>query len=662
MGNLGDIFTGGFKAPKAGKVDLPERQFEDAMIQAGLDAPDDIIGDGRIHRFRTESAKGRSDKSGWYVLYSTGVPAGRFGCFRQGFDEKFVADMGREISQEERMAHIRLMEQAKKARDEEKAKAYDSAAKVVSEIWDGLSPANGDHPYLKNKGVGAHGVRVTGDGRLALPLYNTEGTLNSLQYIDSNGGKQFHPGGKASDSFWILGDPSNAKVCYVAEGFATAATIYQETGFACFISFSAGSLMATCRAAVDFSGSHKVVVVGDNDTSGTGQRKATEAGQALGIEVIIPPQEGDVNDYRVAGGDVRALLQPKNEEWLVQADDFCAQPSPIKWLVKGWLQDEALIMIHGPSGSGKTFLVLDMCCRIAGNVPEWSGKKVSHGNVVYLAGEGHHGLRGRIAAWKQHNSVEKLDMWLSKAGCDLNTPTGYSKVITSIKSLKEKPSIIVVDTLHRFLDGDENSSVDAKSMLDACAGLMAEFQCSVLLVHHTGVSGAAQSRARGSSAWRGALDIEINVAPSTPKKPIEVKQMKSKDAEEEKPLFFTLESVAIDGWFGEDENAVTSAVFEPANGPSAEDQAESATARRSFEGAWRASGKMKKDELPFVSRDDLKAHLASEGMSEDSIERTMRPGGKVIGSLLGDEMIQKRGNSGWIICSSEWFSVLNLIG
>jgi putative DNA primase/helicase len=94
------------------------------------------------------------------------------------------------------------------------------------------------------------------------------------------------------------------------------------------------------------------------------------------------------------------------------------------------------------------------------------------------------------------------------------------------------PEIIVVDTLHRFLDGDENSAADAKSMLDACAALINEFGASVILVHHTGVNAEAQHRARGSSAWRGALDVEISVVPG---ETIEIIQRKSKDAEEAAP-------------------------------------------------------------------------------------------------------------------------------
>jgi putative DNA primase/helicase len=59
---------------------LPEiaRSFQDAIAVAGLNPPQEIIGDGRLHRFATNGKAG--DKSGWYVLHTNGnVPAGAFG-------------------------------------------------------------------------------------------------------------------------------------------------------------------------------------------------------------------------------------------------------------------------------------------------------------------------------------------------------------------------------------------------------------------------------------------------------------------------------------------------------------------------------------------------------------------------------------------------------
>ena len=100
-------------------------------------------------------------------------------------------------------------------------------------------------------------------------------------------------------------------------------------------------------------------------------------------------------------------------------------------------------------------------------------------------------------------------------------------------------------------------------MLDACAAIMAEFRCTVILVHHTGVNAEAQHRARGSSAWRGALDIEISVVPGAV---IEVIQRKSKDAEEAEPLYVQLQPVALP-WTDEDGETVTSAVLVQAEKP-----------------------------------------------------------------------------------------------
>jgi len=199
--------------------------------------------------------------------------------------------------------------------------------------------------------------------------------------------------------------------------------------------------------------------------------------------------------------------------------------------------------------------------RIAGGFEEWQGLKVRNGPVVYLAGEGHHGLRARVAAWCHHYEADDIELWISKEGCNLNTEEGYAKVIAAIAALGINPWLIVVDTLHRFLLGDENKSVDAKTMLDACARLIAEYDCSVALVHHTGLSEDAQTRARGSSAWRGALDIEVSVVPSTDDKPIEIIQRKSKDAELAQPLNVMLKKVVIPNWYDEDGEPVNSAVI-----------------------------------------------------------------------------------------------------
>jgi hypothetical protein len=310
-------------------------------------------------------------------------------------------------------------------------------------------------------------------------------------------------------------------------------------------------------------------------------------------------------------------------------------------------------MVHGPSGGGKTFVVLDWSLTLAAGREIWRQARVKPGPVVYLAGEGHAGLRARIAAWKQHHGVERLDMWLSRDGLDLNTPDGYRRTAEAIRALTRRPVLIVVDTLHRFLAGDENSAQDAKSMLDACARLMTEFGCSVLLVHHTGVMEEAQHRARGSSAWRGALDIEISVVPAKGQDPIQIVQRKSKDAELTAPAYARLEQVPIAGWTDEDGQPVGSAVAVEADAPVERPKIDHALAgdRKRFENAWLASGSEDRDGAPYLSRSALIEYLvASKIMSKASAEQVVKPKaqGRLICNLLEASFIKEE-EHGWAV-------------
>ena len=664
MVDITDIF-GGPWTPSAPTTLPPDVQLRDAITASGLIPPRDILLDGKIHRFAsgTKGSPGHGDKPGWYIAFGDGIPAGRFGCWRSGLESTWRADVGRKLTQPEEMIHMRRMAEAKALRDAENAKKQEVAANTVETIWVECGPASPDHPYLIRKGIKTHGARVTGDGRLIVPLYDQAGSLSSLQYIDADGGKLYHSGAQTGSRFWQIGTNDEPGTLYVAEGFATAATIHEATNRPCIVAYSASNLVPVTGILREIHGATQdIVIVADHDASGVGQRYAEQASAKFGARMVMPPEPGDANDYAQAGNDLAAFLVPPKDDWLIPADDFCAQPAPISWLVKRWLQDKALIMVHGPSGGGKTFVVLDWCLRMAAGVQEWAGNRVRTGTVVYLAGEGHHGLRGRVAAWKVHQNAGPLSMWLSRDGCDLNTPAGYMRVVDNIRALPKRPNIIVVDTLHRFLLGDENSAQDAKTMLDACGALMGEFGCSVLLVHHTGVSDEAQHRARGSSAWRGALDIEISIVPGKDDHPMSIVQRKAKDSELAEPVYAELTSVTIPGWFDEDEQPVSSAVVSLTEAPVApKKESKVAALRKQFEAAWYASGAEDKDGLPYVSRSALKAKLVADGCTELTAEKKMKPGypDQLIGALIIAEIISPFAD-GWVISNKVDASALML--
>ena len=655
MSDLQSILGGPWSPPAPKHVDPPEVQLKDAMLGVGLKPPDVVHLDGKLHRFNSGTkGEGGHDKPGWYIVFSDGVPAGRFGCWRSGVELTWKAEIGRSLTTAEEMAQSRRLAEAKVQRDAEKAKTREVAAQTVELIWSEGSAAKTEHPYLAKKGIAPHGARVTGDSRLMVPLYDEDGALSTLQYIDADGKKLYHPGGQTGGMFNILGVMDDADTLYIAEGFATAATIQEVTGKPCAVAYSASNLVPVTGILKAAHPTLDICIVADHDASGVGLRYAEQASAKFGVRMVMPPVMGDANDYVQTGHDLALLLKPQvATDYLIPADSFSSQPAPISWLVKNWIQDQALVMVHGPSGGGKTFVTLDWMLHIAADKPNWLGHKVKGGNMVYLAGEGHHGLRSRIAAWKHKNKVSKLNMWVSKSGLDLNTSEGYLKVVESVRALKIKPNVITVDTLHRFMAGDENSAQDAKTMLDACAALMLEFSCTVILVHHTGVSEEAQHRARGSSAWRGALDIEISIVPSKPDKPMEIVQRKSKDAEMAQTVYVELESVAIPGWLDEDGEQVTSAVV--VQGEKPEGKPQGGDLFVDFEKAWWSSGAEDRGGAPYLTKSVMTEYAVVNGIAAypkstkiGSRRNLIGAPGTYINRMIDSGLIEAHEN-GWIV-------------
>lgn len=649
-GDLTGILGKDFKPPKQKKTlpsDPPDVQFKDAIANLGIEPPTHIVFDGKVHRF------GRK-KACWYIGYEGEICAGAFGDWRESSSTTWRQNIGRDLTTAEEMAHAARIREVKAESDRVRKLQSDAAKETAATIWEGASEASDEHPYLQAKQVKSHGLKVSGDGRLIVPIIDDSGEISSLQFIGADGGKKYQASGDIEGGFYVI--HGSGDMYYLAEGYATAATIHEQTGCTCYVGFTAGQLPAVAQRIKD----KPLTIIADNDESGTGERYARRAAELVGARVVMPPELGmDANDYWQEGHDLDALLALPESDWLVPADEFCSEPAPIRWLIKHHLQRDALIMVHGPSGGGKTFAVLDMCLHIASDKDNWCDNKVHGGSVVYLAGEGHHGLKGRIAAWKLFNRIKKLNMFLSKSGTDLNAPDGYQKTREAIASLPEKPVLIVVDTLHRFLLGDENSAQDAKTMLDACANLQREFGASVLLVHHTGVNDEAQHRARGSSAWRGALDIEISVVPGNEEKPIELIQRKSKDAEITAPLYMRLMSVELP-WQDEDGEPVSSAVISQDDSyqPEVKETKSVADARKSFQEAFVSVGDIL-DGKPYLTTSAWREFFTKthNGTTPDATRKAFQRTRK---ALIDSQIVVEKG-AGFEVVEPVFCSTLSVL-
>jgi phage/plasmid primase-like uncharacterized protein len=674
MADLVSIFGGPFTLAIKQEAPPIEHQIADAMQAAGLTPPHPIVIDGKLHRFRagTKGQGGHGDKSGWYVIYPDGIPAGKFGCWRAGIECNWRAEIGRTLTPVEEMAHARRLTEAKAARDAELAKSREVAASTVDQIWTNAMPATAEHPYLARKGVQPHGARLTGDGRLVVPLYGTDGELSSLQYIDHNGGKLYHPGGATGGKFWQIGTTDELGPIYLAEGFATAATIHEATGRPCIVAYSASNLVPVCGAIRErFGAAQDLVIVADHDASGTGQKYADQASAKYGARVVMPPEPGDANDYAQAGHDLRALLMPPAGQNAIEklqvvfGNELGAEYEPPDELVEGLLTLASLSVLYGDSNSGKTFFALSLATAIATGGACF-GRKVDQGLVLYLASEAPGSIRSRMQALKKHHKCDLRR--LAMVPVPLNFYVGDGDVTDVYEVVKfieqdrgEPVRLIIGDTLARMSAGaNENSGEDMGPVMARFDRLAQATGAAVLIIHHSG-----KDQARGARGWSGIrahIDTEIEVVEKDGQRTASITKQRELPSKGE-DIAFKLEVVEMGTTkFG---SPATTCVALPDDSPRETKKPKSESKveanRKLFERAWFAAGAEFRDEKPYLSRAGLKFKLREDGVSESMIEKMLKPGKPqdLIGSLLAADIIEAT-EHGWIVIAEAHAAAMRL--
>lgn len=227
----------------------------------------------------------------------------------------------------------------------------------------------------------------------------------------------------------------------------------------------------------------------------------------------------------------------------ISAADMLVQPMEIRPLLGRVIERGCTGQLFGPSGGGKTFVALDMTLAV-GTGGSWNGTKCEQGMVLYFAGEGHTGLRRRLKAWHKHNGYPDLSgVHISRSIISFGA-AGIRSVVAEVRNLEVqtggKVSLLVIDTLARHIEGDENSTRDMTQFVSVVDGLRDAFPGStVIVIHHTGNSAEQMNRSRGSSALKAACDFEIQCNKGL------LTFTKVKDGEQPEPVEFKLIPVEI---------------------------------------------------------------------------------------------------------------------
>lgn len=262
-------------------------QFAAALAARGL-LPDRIEAGGNLHRCKVEGGKsGRQD--GAYVFHLDGLPAGGFINWRDGLGwQTWCAKRENQMSRDERKAwqlHTMTMK-AKRAQDE--LRRHAEAAQRAAQLLGRCKPATNDHPYLRRKGVNAYGLHQL-RAQLVVPVRDATGALCSLQFISPEGGKRFLTGGRKRGCYFAIGKPE--RMLCLAEGYATAASVFEATGYATAVAFDAGNLEPVARSLRDKFPTITIIICADNDSETPGNPGvscAMEAARAVRGRVAVP--------------------------------------------------------------------------------------------------------------------------------------------------------------------------------------------------------------------------------------------------------------------------------------------------------------------------------------------------------------------------------------
>jgi putative DNA primase/helicase len=276
--------------------------FRASMREHGIETRDDIIADGTLHRIHVDG-DGKGSRNGWYCLHYDERPAGVFGCNKRYGDHKFQWQTNSNAAQwtaEERREHAERVAKERAEKHAAEKVRHEAAAASANALWEASSEASNDHPYLKSKGVKAHGLRMgkwekvnkaTGevrlitDNALLVPITDSSRKIHSLQAIFpaklqsmGNRNKDYLTDGAKRGLFYTIGKPlmhDGKPVFVLAEGYATGASIHETTGHCVLVCFDANNLVSVARAILgsaakkktkdpDFAG-YCIILAADND-------------------------------------------------------------------------------------------------------------------------------------------------------------------------------------------------------------------------------------------------------------------------------------------------------------------------------------------------------------------------------------------------------------
>lgn len=283
--------------------------YADFFRVLGLEAvPPESLRPGRFNRISREGR--RRDDAGFVILHADGSLWGGNHALAD-VCAYFNPESNRRLTSAEWAELKRRNREIRERERLEQLRRQDAAALNAAALMRRAEPYH-RHPYMVEKhlfgdsyptlrvisdkalkavlgylpSTGEDGARMSGEILLA-PMYaavNGRPVLRNVQMIDRNGTKRFLPGGQKKGCFWCscYGVRENQGVLGICEGVATGLSVAFDVAegdgkIPVFSAMDAGNLSPVAEVVQRVFPKSEIVIFGDWDESGTGQRAAMEA-------------------------------------------------------------------------------------------------------------------------------------------------------------------------------------------------------------------------------------------------------------------------------------------------------------------------------------------------------------------------------------------------
>ncbi|MBT6761409.1 AAA family ATPase [archaeon] len=184
------------------------------------------------------------------------------------------------------------------------------------------------------------------------------------------------------------------------------------------------------------------------------------------------------------------------------------------WWVKNILPKRGTTIIGGDSGNKKTFLALEIAIKCSTGMRFLDIFECKKAKVLYIDEENDKSLiKSRMIKLLKGNKISEIpgllafafgnQLKLNKKGKD-----ELDKLLTTYK-----PNIVILDSMVRFIEGDEDKSSDVKKNTSILKFLTDKHNCSFLALHHTTKRKAGSKHSlRGSGEFSAFVDLLIMVS------------------------------------------------------------------------------------------------------------------------------------------------------